>query len=79
MPRFSLEKQGNPRHGRESVTPKTKVHSVPTLSVVPVLDTGATGTTPTDVCRGWKSVSAIVMGNHGIPQRTVGPERHRRS
>ncbi len=42
-----------------------------TLSAVPVPDTGATGTTPTDVCRGWKSVNAIVMGNHEIQQRTA--------
>ncbi len=60
-----------PSMGRESVFPETKVHTVPTLSVVSVPDTGATGTTPTDVCRGWKSVNAIVMGNHEIPQRTV--------
>ncbi len=58
-----------PSMGRESVSPETKVRIVPTLSAVPVQDTGATGTTPTDVCRGWKSVSAIVMGNHEIPQR----------
>ncbi len=29
------------------------------------------GITPTDICRGWKSVSAMVMGNHEIPQRTA--------
>ncbi len=57
--------------GRESVSPETKVHAVPTLSAVPVPDTDATRTTPTDVCRGWKSVNAIVMGNHEIPQRTA--------
>ncbi len=57
--------------GRESVSPETKVHTVPALSAVPVPDTGATGTPPTDVYRGWKSVSAIVMGNHEIPQRTA--------
>ncbi len=34
--------------GRESVSPETKVHTVPTLSAVPVPDTGATGTTPTE-------------------------------
>ncbi len=56
---------------RESVSPETKVHTVPTLSAVPVPDTGATGATPTDVCRRWKSVNAIVMGNHEIPQRTA--------
>ncbi len=34
-------------------------------------DTGVTGTTANDVCRGWKSVNAIVIGNHEIPQRTA--------
>ncbi len=47
------------------------MHTVPTLSAVPVPDTGATGTTSTCVYRGWKSVIAIVMGNHEIPQRTA--------
>ncbi len=60
-----------PSTDRESVSPETKVHTVPTLSAVPVPDTGATGTTPTDVYRGWKNVNAVVMGNHQIPQRTA--------
>ncbi len=49
-----------PTMGRESVSHETKVHIVPTLSAVPVPDTGATGTTPTDAYRGWKSVNAKV-------------------
>ncbi len=60
-----------PSMGQERVSPETKVHTVPTLSAVPVPDTGATGITPTDVCRGGKSVNAIVTGNHEIPQRTA--------
>ncbi len=57
--------------GWERVSLETKVHTVPTFSAVPLPDTGAIGTTPTDICRGWKSVNAIVMGNHEIPQRTA--------
>ncbi len=61
----------SPSMVRESVPPETKVHTVQTFSAVPVPDTGATGTAPTDVCRGWKSVNAMVMGNHELPQRTA--------
>ncbi len=57
--------------GRENVSPETKMHTFPTLSAVPVPDTSATGTIPTDVCKGWKIVNAIVNGNHEIPQRTA--------
>ncbi len=60
-----------PSMGRESISPETKMYTVPNLSAVPVPDTGATGRTPTDIYRGWKSVNMIVMGNREIPQRTA--------
>ncbi len=64
---------------RESVSPETKVHTVPIHSAVLVPDTAATGTTPTDVCRGWKSVSAIVIMNHVKDMLDQGDIQHSRS
>lgn len=70
------ERRGIPSKGRESVSPESVVHTVPTLSTVPVHGAGTTSLhgqppTPADVCRGWKNVNAIVVGNDEIPQRTT--------